>query len=76
MVLGEFVNVDADANSNGYDFTTGGRCWRLFLAYDFSKTVLTPLKTQVRTQVLNEDWRSTLSRSYPWMEETLGAKAA
>jgi len=34
------------------------------------------LKTEVRTQVLNEDWRSTLSRSYPWMEETLGAKAA
>ena len=36
--------------------------------------LLAPL--QVRTRVLNEDWRSTLSHWYPGMEETCDAKAA
>ena len=31
--------------------------------------------SQVRTRVLNEDWRSTLLRWYPGMEETCDAKA-
>jgi hypothetical protein len=31
---------------------------------------------QDRTRVLNEEWRSTLSRWYPWMQETCDAKAA
>jgi len=34
------------------------------------------LLLQVRTKVLNENWRSTLSRWYPGMEETCDAKAA
>ena len=34
------------------------------------------LLLQVRTKVLNENWRSTLSRWYPGMEETCEAKAA
>ena len=34
------------------------------------------LLLQVRTRVLNEDWRSTLSRWYPGMQETCDAKAA
>jgi len=34
------------------------------------------LLLQVRTRVLNEDWRSTLSRWYPGMDETCDAKAA
>ena len=34
------------------------------------------LLPQVRTRVLNEDWRSTLSRWYPGMQETCDAKAA
>ena len=34
------------------------------------------LLLQVRTRVLNEDWRSTLSRWYPGIEETCDAKAA
>jgi hypothetical protein len=34
------------------------------------------LLLQVRTHVLNEDWRSTLSRWYPGMDETCDAKAA
>jgi transposase-like protein len=34
------------------------------------------LLLQVRTKVLDEDWRSTLSRWYPGMEETCDAKAA
>ena len=34
------------------------------------------LLVQVRTKVLNENWRSTLSRWYPGMEETCDAKAA
>jgi hypothetical protein len=34
------------------------------------------LLLQVRTRVLNEDWRSTLSRWYPQMDETCDAKAA
>jgi hypothetical protein len=34
------------------------------------------LLLQVRTKVLNENWRSTLSRWYPGMEETRDAKAA
>jgi hypothetical protein len=34
------------------------------------------LLLQVRTRVLNEDWRSTLSRWYPGMKETCDAKAA
>jgi hypothetical protein len=33
------------------------------------------LLLQVRTKVLNENWRSTLSRWYPGMEETCEAKA-
>jgi hypothetical protein len=33
------------------------------------------LLLQVRTKVLNENWRSTLSRWYPGMEETCDAKA-
>src|SRR5258707_8062198 len=34
------------------------------------------LLLQVRTRVLNEDWRSTLSRWYPGMDETCDSKAA
>ena len=34
------------------------------------------LLLQVRARVLNEDWRSTLSRWYPGMQETCDAKAA
>jgi hypothetical protein len=34
------------------------------------------LLLQVRTRVLNEEWRSTLSRWYPGMQETCDAKAA
>jgi hypothetical protein len=34
------------------------------------------LLLQVRTRVLNEDWRSTLSHWYPAMQETGNAKAA
>jgi hypothetical protein len=34
------------------------------------------LLLQVRAHVLNEDWRSTLSRWYPGMEEACDAKAA
>ena len=34
------------------------------------------LLLQVGTRVLNEDWRSTLSRWYPGMDETCDAKAA
>jgi hypothetical protein len=34
------------------------------------------LLLQVRTKVLNEDWRSTLSHWYPGMEDTCDAKAA
>ena len=34
------------------------------------------LLLQVRTRVLNEDWRFTLSRWYPGMQETCDAKAA
>ena len=34
------------------------------------------LLLQVRTRVLNEDWRSTLSRWYLGMDETCDAKAA
>jgi len=34
------------------------------------------LLLQVRTRVLNQEWRSTLSRWYPWMQETCDAKAA
>jgi len=34
------------------------------------------LLLQVRTRVLNEDWRSTLSRWYRGMDETCDAKAA
>jgi hypothetical protein len=34
------------------------------------------LLLQVRTRVLNEDWRSTLSHWYPAMQETCDAKAA
>ena len=34
------------------------------------------LLLQIRTRVLNEDWRSTLSRWYPGMDETCDAKAA
>jgi hypothetical protein len=34
------------------------------------------LLLQVRTRVLNKDWRSTLSRWYPGMDETCDAKAA
>ena len=34
------------------------------------------LLLQVRTRVLNEDWRSTLSLWYPAMQETCDAKAA
>jgi len=33
-------------------------------------------RRSVRTKVLNENWRSTLSRWYPGMEETCDAKAA
>jgi len=36
----------------------------------------THLLLQVRTKVLNEDWRSTLSRWYPGMQEIRDAKAA
>jgi hypothetical protein len=35
-----------------------------------------PSFTQLRTRVLNEEWRSTLSRWYPGMQETCDAKAA
>ncbi len=34
------------------------------------------LLLQVRTRVLNEEWRSTLSHWYPAMHETCDAKAA
>jgi hypothetical protein len=34
------------------------------------------LLLQVRTRVLNEEWRSTLSHWYPAMQETSDAKAA
>jgi hypothetical protein len=34
------------------------------------------LLLQVRTRVLNQEWRSTLSRWYPGMQETCDAKAA
>ena len=34
------------------------------------------LLLQVRTRVLNEEWRSTLSHWYPAMQETCDAKAA
>jgi len=34
------------------------------------------LLLQDRTRVLNEEWRSTLSRWYPGMQETCDAKAA
>ena len=34
------------------------------------------LLLQVRTRVLNQEWRSTLSRWYPWMQEPCDAKAA
>jgi hypothetical protein len=34
------------------------------------------LLLQVQTSVLNEEWRSTLSRWYPGMQETCDAKAA
>jgi len=34
------------------------------------------LLLQVRTRVLNQAWRATLSRWYPWMQETCDAKAA
>jgi len=34
------------------------------------------LLLQVRTRVLNEEWRSTLSHWYPGMQETCDAKAA
>jgi len=34
------------------------------------------LLLQVRTRVLNKEWRSTLSRWYPGMQETFDAKAA
>ncbi len=34
------------------------------------------LLLQVRTRVLNEDWRSTLSHWYPAMKETCDSKAA
>jgi hypothetical protein len=34
------------------------------------------LLLQVRTRVLNEDWRSTFSRWYPGIEKTGDAKAA